>query len=376
MTKFKNNQTSVQTIENQAFLTEQILTYLGNKRSLLNFIEQGVLRAKSDLKKDKLRCADIFSGSGIVARFLKRHSDFLVANDLELYSKITNECYLANLNLEEKKELEIYHTKLTKSIRDGLKEGFITELYAPKDENNITLYDRVFYTRYNANYIDTARQKIDEIAPENLRKFFIAPLLHEASNKANTSGVFKGFYKNKNRIGQFGGEGKNALKRIKGEISLPMPIFSNFSVDFEVYQKDANILADELEDMDVVYLDPPYNQHPYGSNYFMLNLIASYQRPSEISKVSGIAKGWNKSVFNKKSDAGDAFFELIGKLKTKFAIISFNSEGFISEESFIKNLNKLGRLEILERKYNAFRGGRNLSGRNLHVKELLYILKK
>ena len=37
--------------ENKAYLKEQILTYLGNKRSLLGFIERGVKYAKDELKK-------------------------------------------------------------------------------------------------------------------------------------------------------------------------------------------------------------------------------------------------------------------------------------------------------------------------------------
>ncbi|WP_436404851.1 DNA adenine methylase [Campylobacter jejuni] len=45
------------------------------------------------------------------------------------------------------------------------------------------------------------------------------------------------------------------------------------------------MLAKELDFFDVVYLDPPYNQHPYSSNYFMLNLIANYKKPEEISKI-------------------------------------------------------------------------------------------
>ncbi|MGB2551703.1 DNA adenine methylase [Campylobacter sp. MOP51] len=361
--------------ENKAFLTEQILTYLGNKRSLLGFIEQGVLHAKSELGRDKLSCADVFSGSGIVARFLKRHANFIVANDLELYSKITNECYLANLTPELKAELKTTLVKLKKEIKSDFKSGFITELYSPKDEASITPNDRVFYTPYNARYIDTARAGI-ELLDEEIRPFFLAPLLHSASVHANTSGVFKGFYKNKDRIGQFGGEGKNALKRILAPIELKMPIFSNFNVEFEVMQKDANLLAGELDNIDLVYLDPPYNQHPYGSNYFMLNLIAKYERPSEISKVSGIAKNWNRSVYNQRANTAEAFFDLIGKLKAKFVIISFNSEGFISKESFEKNLKKFGKVELKEQKYNTFRGSRNLKSRSLHVNELLFILKK
>ncbi|MCK9334902.1 MAG: DNA adenine methylase, partial [Candidatus Cloacimonetes bacterium] len=76
--------------ENPAYLSEQLITYLGNKRKLLNFIGAGVGVVKQKLGKDKLSCLDLFSGSGIVARYLKQHSSLLIVNDLEAYSKVIN----------------------------------------------------------------------------------------------------------------------------------------------------------------------------------------------------------------------------------------------------------------------------------------------
>ena len=61
--------------EDPRYLTEQIVTYLGNKRSLLHFLGTGLEEVKSRLGKEKLRAGDLFSGSGIVARFLKKHSE-------------------------------------------------------------------------------------------------------------------------------------------------------------------------------------------------------------------------------------------------------------------------------------------------------------
>ncbi|ASM40466.1 DNA adenine methylase [Campylobacter sp. RM12327] len=362
-------------IENNSFLTDQIITYLGNKRSLLNFIESGINIAKNELNKKKLSCVDIFSGSGIVARFLKAHSNFLVANDLELYSKIINECYLTNVNLELQKDIDINFKILNKNIKENLQPGFISELYAPKNDDFIKKSERVFYTKYNANFIDTARREISKI-PNDIQKFFLAPLLYLASNHTNTSGVFKGFYKDKNGIGKFGGSGQNALKRICHKMELIKPIFSNFSCDFNVYQKDANTLAKELDSFDICYIDPPYNQHPYGSNYFMLNLIASYQRPQEISEISGIPKNWNRSDYNKKAVAKEVFCDLIEHLKAKFILVSYNNEGIISKDEFIGTLKKFGKVKILEQEYNTFRGSRNLNSRDIYVKENLYILRK
>ncbi|ARE79695.1 DNA adenine methylase [Campylobacter helveticus] len=359
--------------ENPAFLKEQIITYLGNKRALLGFLKQGFDYAKKELKKEKLSFLDMFSGSGIVSRFAKAHSDFIIANDLELYSKIINSCYLANLSKDELENLALLHQKL---LNAPLKKGFITELYAPKDENAIQKDERVFYTKENALYLDSLRQAIDKQIPKHLRQFFLAPLLYEASVHANTSGVFKGFYKDKNGVGKFGGVGENALSRIRGKMCLKMPVFSNFHCEFEVLQKDANLLSEELERLDLAYFDPPYNQHPYGSNYFMLNLLATYEKPTEISKVSGIPKQWNRSVYNKAKEAEDALFELMAKTRAKILLLSYNCEGFVKKENFIKRLEKLGKCFILEQNYNAFRASRNLKNRPIHIKEQLYIVKK
>lgn len=360
--------------ENPLYLKEQIITYLGNKRSLLSFLQKGFEYAKKEFKKEKFSFCDIFSGSGIVSRFAKAHSSFIIANDLEHYSKLINECYLHNANKELKQILKAHHQILLSKLE--LKEGFITELYSAKDEKAITKDDRLFYTKRNAMYLDSMRELIAREVPKDFQHFFIAPLIYEASVHSNTSGVFKGFYKGKNGLGKFGGEAGNALSRIKGDIELKMPIFSNFSCDFKVFQKDANELAKELDSLDLAYLDPPYNQHPYASNYFMLNLLATYEKPQELSKVSGIPKKWNRSEFNKAKEAENALFELISNLKAKIILLSYNCEGFVKKESFLKKLEKLGKCQLLEQDYPAFRGSRNLHSRNKHIKEQLYIIDK
>ncbi len=154
--------------------------------------------------------------------------------------------------------------------------------------------------------LDNLRQMIGDL-PAWQQPYFLAPLLSEASIHANTSGVFKGFYKNPaTGIGQFGGKGRDALSRILGEISLPFPVFSNFSAECKITREDANQLVGTLKDFDVAYFDPPYNQHPYGSNYFMLNLLVDYRRPQTVSPVSGIPQEWNRSRYNKRGQVLEA----------------------------------------------------------------------
>lgn len=381
--------------ENTQYLTEQLITYIGNKRSLLPFIKQGVEIVQKELNKEFLHCFDVFSGSGIVSRFLKSYASSITTNDLETYAKIISSCYLSNKSSINFDELEKIHSELVKSTTNEISTcelndscpGFVSELYAPKDEDNVQFGERCFYTPYNAKYIDIIRQKITDEVPMELQKFFIAPLLSEVSVHANTAGIFKGFYKNsRTGKGQFGGNGKNALERIKGKIELPLPIFSNFECPSYIFQEDANtLILDEMlynhlpeKEFDLAYIDPPYNQHPYGSNYFMLNLIANYQRPDceKISRVSGIPKDWNRSSFNRKRDAAESFTNLVSSLRAKYLMVSFNSEGYISKNEMINILEKVGTVTVLDISYNAFKGSRNLKNRDIYVSEYLFIVKK
>ena len=386
--------------ENPQFLQNQLITYIGNKRALLDFIGCGVGEVQKRLGRQKLSCLDLFAGSGIVSRYLKQYASAITVNDLENYSCIINRCYLSNKSKIDLEKLTSLHANLCKKIdrklalleksEGGYKTaGFISELYAPADENQIEKGERCFYTPYNAAYLDLARQLIEKEVPAELRDFFIAPLLSEASIHANTAGIFKGFYKNsKTGKGQFGGNGRNALSRIRGKIALPFPVFSDYNCKSRVFSCDANTLVQDpalyekayTTDglFDLAYFDPPYNQHPYGSNYFMLNLIADYKRPDadNISRVSGIPRDWNRSDYNKKRKVAEVFVELVRNVRAHYVLVSFNSEGFIPRDEMIELLSSCGKVEVLEADYNAFRGSRNLSGREIHVKEFLFLVEK
>jgi len=363
--------------ESEAFLSEQILTYLGNKRALLDFIAIAVERVKDKLGKDRIDALDVFSGSGIVSRYLKQHCHKLIACDLEAYSSVVNSCYLANRTQVEMHQLSELVSHLNSLATQQPRPGPIAALYAPQDDDDIQIGERVFYTRENAVRIDTLRALIDEQVPETLRHFLLAPLLYASSVHANTSGVFKGFYKNSETgIGQFGGNGRHALTRIQKTISLQVPVLSRFECDYAVHCGDSNLLTKSLAQVDLAYLDPPYNQHPYGSNYFMLNLIAQRRSPTEISKVSGIPRDWKRSIFNHKRKAKAALAALIDGINARFLLISFNSEGFISSMEMKQMLAEVGRTEMLEKEYNTFRGSRNLRNRALHVREFLFLVDR
>lgn len=362
-------------MENNIYLTEQIITYLGNKRKLLDNIGYEIEDILLEMNKDKAVTCDLFSGSGIVSRKLKQYSETLYTNDLERYSYVINDCYLTNKDDFDETKYNWYLEKILS--HNVVTNGIISTNYAPKDDRNIKENERVFYTHENALIIDTIREAIDIYVDDSYKKFFLAPLLYEASVHTNTSGVFKGFYKSKiDKIGKFGGDKENALERICGKIELKKPIFSNYTSNVILLNEDANNVVKHIKNLDITYIDPPYNQHPYGSNYFMLNTILDNKLGNNISKVSGIPSDWNKSLYNKKSEALKSFEQLICDLDSKYAIISYNNEGFISSDEMINMLSKYGKLLVKEIDYVTFRGCRNLKNRNKHTIEYLFILKK
>lgn len=345
------------------YLDEQLITYLGNKRKLLNIINQAV-------EPEGKICLDLFSGSGVVARSFKEGGcRKIIVNDLEYYSKIINQCYLTNFS-DFPLDYDLYFQEIKK---EKIIEGFISKLYAPKNSNFIEKNERCFFTTENAKILDTYLKAIFSIVPEEKRCFYIAPLLSQASVHSNTSGVFKGFYKNKQGIGQWGGEGKNALSRICGKIELLKPVLSSKENEVEIFQEDV-CKTNHIFKCDIAYLDPPYNQHPYGSNYFMLNVIAKNEMPEKISKVSGIPLDWNRSLFNKKKQALEALQLTLSKIIANKIVISYNNEGFIQYEEMLKLLKEYGDVYVLSEEYPTFRGCRNLSNRDIHTTEYLFCI--
>ena len=105
-------------IENEKYLKDQLITYLGNKRSLLGHIENEIVLISKELGKEKLVIMDLFTGSGVVARALKKRSSTLIVNDLEAYSALIAECYLTN---KEDFDEEIYDRLLTLINKEGEK---------------------------------------------------------------------------------------------------------------------------------------------------------------------------------------------------------------------------------------------------------------
>lgn len=344
------------------FVYQSMITCIGNKRKLVENIIDVFNEVRELLSKKKLNIVDGFSGSSIVSRELSYISKNLYTNDLEYYSYLMCYCYLKTPNQQER--IQYHISTMNELAKDATYEGIICKTYAPKNTNDIQPNERCFYTRENALIIDTLRKYIDDNVEKELQPYCLAPLLNKASIHANTGGVFNGFYKC-NGIGSFGGNKKTSLPRIFSPIELDMPIWNKSRFNVHLSNVDINELVNDLpKNIDVMYLDPPYNQHPYGSNYFMLNVIARNEVPDEITKVSGIPKNWNRSNYNTR-DCTKYMKSLIevGLSKSKYLIISYNNEGIMDIDELLKSYQ----VKKYEIDYSRYRD-------NKKVIELIYLV--
>lgn len=344
------------------FVFNQLIPYIGNKRKLLDLIAQSL---KHTTKSEVPTFLDIFAGSGVVARLAKTLGYRVIANDWEPYAKAINGCYIGNNTPPEFKALGGYDKALALLNSLPPRVDWITEHLCPRDDDKYDIaVDRMFYMRKNGMRIDAIRHQIVEwrasgIIDDNEQNCLLAPLLYQACYTSNTSGVFKGFHNG------WGGQTKTALYRIAGDLCLTPAVFFDNGYDNQVLCSDAQRVAENMrdEELDVTYLDPPYNQHPYGSNYHVLNSVALWDKP-ELSKTitpgtkSAIRLDWRterRSPYNYTDEAAKAYAKLLQTLNSRFILTSYSTDGFIPLEKMLEANIKRGHVRVEMKGYKRYR---------------------
>ncbi|MBQ7159440.1 MAG: DNA adenine methylase [Treponema sp.] len=372
------------------YLTKQIIAYIGNKRKLLSLIYAALEQSGVTLGAGT-SFADLFSGSGVVSRFAKFLGFEVYANDWEPYAEILSRGFVA-LNQSECKKLfkdEKAFCDLLEKINSlpepAEADQYIARYYAPHTDDVAQAdfrTERLFYTRQNALALDKIRNYIEQKFPKEddpRRHILIALLIYEAATHTNTSGVFKAFHKG------FGGHGKDALSRILAPIALHEPVLADSDAPVHVFRQDANELVRTLPELDVVYLDPPYNQHQYGSNYHLLNTIAEWDKIPEpmdldengvLVNKAAIRADWVKtrSLYCYKKTATDTFRDLVQHIKSKLILVSYSSDGIIPFEEMKQICLEKGYVSIVTSDYTVYRGGKQSNSRkNTDIEFILAI---
>jgi adenine-specific DNA-methyltransferase len=376
-------------MEPSTYRQNQLIAYIGNKRRLVPSLEATFRELTGDAAR--LRFADPFAGSGAVSRLARTLGWEVHANDWEDYAYVVNACHLT---LSPSSFDDLFDTRadaLYRELNDlERRPGFIAHTYAPRSTRSADYRrERLFYTRENAMFLDTLRSRVEELYPSSsdptqfapAKLALVAGLVYQAATHANTSGVFKAFHKG------FGGFGGDALTRIMKPMVLQRPLLWDSPVPAYAYRQDATEFLASSGSYDLCYLDPPYNQHQYGSNYHLLNTLVRYDNPQidnsltlhgELSQKAGIRTDWTatRSSYCSRATASTALEELIDSVDARLIVASYNTEGIIPLEEFIDILEKSGRVDIRVDDYVTYRGGKQSAFRKNHNLEFQIILRR
>ena len=243
------------------------MRYLGNKESILDRIRD--LMKKKNLLGNGYTLCDAFCGSGSVSDYFKGDFDLIINDNLKwsvIYTKgriCAPSCTFDRLGFDP---FEFFNSN------DNRVEGFMYKTYSPGGSK------RMYFTAENAGRIDYFRATIEEWKKKSLINdeeyaYLLACLIESVSDVSNTAGVYGAFLKKWD---------SRAIKPIVFDKVDFNPIQANHVTTFN--DKIENVIA--YIDCDVLYLDPPYTQNQYGTQYHLLETLILDDNPS-VSAITG-----------------------------------------------------------------------------------------
>lgn len=335
------------------------MRFIGNKESIVDQIDSFI--KDKVYSNNKIVFFDAFCGTGAVSDKLKDKYDIIINDNLKwatvytagrLYAPI---CHFEKLGFDP---FEFFNQN------DRVLNGFIFNTYSPEKTN------RMYFTPGNAARIDYFRKQIEDWKNDNLLSepeymFLLACLIESVSKVSNTAGVYGAFLKKWDT---------RALKPIE----FISPLFNkSLPNEIRIYNSKIEDTISDI-DCDVLYLDPPYTQNQYGTQYHLLETLILNDNPS-VSKVTGSRPVTPmRSDWSKEYKANILFDRIIANTKAKYIVLSYNNDGFMSKEYIEAVMKRYGKAEtyccekISYKKYQNWKS----QNKNEHFEYLFFVEKK
>lgn len=329
-----------------------MIKYIGSKRILIPYI----VRAVTSVPRVKT-VLDLFSGTSRVGHALKRLGYTVHANDHLTYAATLARCYVE----ADARRISNRARRVIDELRRARPvDGYVTEVFCRQSR---------YFRPANGMRIDGIRQAIEalDMSPV-LRSIALTSLMEAADRVDSTTGVQMAYL-------------KKWAPRAYRELELRVPHL--LPGPGSVSQLNAVEAASRVE-VDLAYLDPPYNQHSYMGNYHIWETLVRWDRPD----YYGIACKRTecrryKSQFNRKREIKDAMRAIVECVRAKYLVVSFSNEGYLQRgelEQILKVRGHVRTLSINHKRYvGAQIGIHNQKGKkvgkvgHLRNKELLYL---
>ena len=332
-----------------------MIKYIGSKRTLLPQIGQVV----SGLPGVRT-VLDVFSGTARVGHSLKARGYHVTANDHNAYAATLAACYVAADRTRVVREVQMLLPELQR-LRGSA--GYFTETFC--------INSRYFQPK-NGERIDAIRAYIDTLGlAQDVRAVVLVSLMEAADRVDSTCGLQMAYL-------------KDWAPRAHNDLELRMP--DALPGPGVALQLDA-LEAVRSGRFDLIYLDPPYNQHKYLGNYHIWESLVRWDKP----EVYGIAckrvdVRQYKSPYNSPSLIEPAIDALVKACDARHLLVSFNNEGFVHRERMEAILGEYGHVRTMEVDFKRYVGAQigiyNPSGEkvgkvsHLRNKEFLYLVSQ
>ena len=299
-----------------------MIKYIGSKRALLGHVTSAIAGA---LPRGGTVC-DLFSGTARVGHALKKQGFRVWSNDHNAYAHTLATAYV-------QADRERWHDKAEAVLAElrtvAPEAGWFTKAFCE---------DARYFTPENGARIDAIRDRIAAMALEpELEAIALVSLMEAADRVDSTAGLQMAYM-------------KSWASRALNPLALRMPdILPGVAAGAcRATQADAVALAPEVE-ADLVYLDPPYNQHSYLGNYHCWESLILWDQP----ETYGIANKridvrTRKSPFNSRPGIAPALQAVIDGVKTPNLIVSFNDEGYLGRDQLVGMLSARGEVQVIE----------------------------
>jgi adenine-specific DNA-methyltransferase len=292
-----------------------VIKYLGSKRLLVPVLGE-VARAV-----EARTAVDLFTGTTRVAQEFKSRGIEVTATDLASYSEVLSDCYIAT------DATEIDRAELVSELArlNGLPgtAGYVTRTFCEQAR---------FFQPHNGRRIDAIREAIESDHPGGpLRPILLASLLLAADRVDSTTGLQMAYL-------------KSWAPRSHRDLELLVPAL--LDGPGHTVRGDAMETVDQLPPVDLMYLDPPYNQHRYFTNYHVWETLVRWDEPAHYGiacKRLDARDDSTRSVFNRKQDMPAALGDLLGRARSEVVVVSYNDESWISPEEMTRALRDAGR---------------------------------
>ncbi len=279
-----------------------MIKYLGSKSRLVPVI--GEIAAVLGGQGTAL---DLFTGTTRVAQEMKRRGLFTTAVDTATYSEVFARCYIetdgAALDAGQLEEALAHLSRLPG------RAGYFTETFCVRSR---------FLQPFNGERVDAIREAIEtDYAGTDLYPVLLTSLLEAADRVDSTTGLQMAYL-------------KSWAPRSYKPLELRPPAL--LAGEGRALRADARQIAGRLGRFDLAYLDPPYNQHRYFTNYHLWETLVRWDAPAHYGvacKRVDSREDETKSVFNSKREMPAVLAELIGRLDCRLLVLSYNSEAWI-----------------------------------------------